>query len=118
MKNSNTITQILGMLTIVFASSFTGGHVKSRAEISSPQIGIIANLTQDRVVVSFKNKAQDPYTISIVNVNGKTLHSETAAINGHFIKRFDLGELPDGEYTIKVTKNRKVESLEVLYINN
>ena len=117
MKTLKSITIILGISALTIGSTFAGTNINSSGEVKGPQIGIIANLIQDRVVVSFENISSDPYTVSIVNGKGKTLHSETVLTDGVFHKRYDLGELSDGEYTVKVFNSTSKETSEVLYKN-
>jgi hypothetical protein len=69
------------------------------------KVGIISNLTMDRLIIAFEKSGNEIYEITISDVDGKTFHKETVDSNGVFSKRYDLEELEAGEYIISVRES-------------
>ena len=109
-----TLFNIFFALVLFSAASFAGNNPEGQAEFSVSEIGILSNQNQDRVVVALENDTNAPYWVSIEDAEGNTLHSETIQSEGYFNKRFDLGELGKGEYTVKVGQGSDVASKETL----
>ena len=115
MKKLMKITAALGIVTMFVGSSFAGTTVTKEQFPTQEKVGILTNASDDRVVVSFENDETAPYWVSIEDAEGNTLHTETVSESGYFNKRFDLGELQDGEYSVKVGKGEEVKSVERIY---
>ncbi len=113
MKNFRNISAIFGLVILLVGTSFAGTTTNETSKKS--EVGILANATFDRVVVSFENDENDPYWVAIEDAEGNTLHSETILKPGVFNKRFDLAELEDGEYNVKVGRGDQVASVERIY---
>ncbi len=118
MKALKIFSIILTISILGISSSSAGTKVESKKEVSTSEIGIVSNSINDRVVVAFENQTDDPFTVAIEDSEGRTIHSETVSTAGIFSKRYDLAELADGEYTVKVAdSNNQVQSSERIYKN-
>jgi hypothetical protein len=117
MKKLKLFSIAFSFFALAFGTSFAGSSIESESSLNSSRIGIISNSARDRVVVSFDNEGENPYMVLIEDADGKTLHSEMVCKKGLFNKRYDLGELADGEYTIKVSHGSEIKSSEILYKN-
>lgn len=113
MKNFRYISAAFGILILSMGTSFAGTTVTETG--ADAQVGIIANASLDRVVVSVDNDINNPYWVSIEDEEGNTLHNEIVSESGVFNKRFDLGELEDGAYNVKVGRGNEVASVETIY---
>ena len=118
MKALKIFTAILTLTIFGLNPSFAGTKVESKKEVNASQIGIVSNSIQDRVVVAFENVSANPLTVEIEDSEGNIIHSETVCQSGVFSKRYDLAELADGEYTVKVADSKNmVKSSERIYKN-
>ncbi len=118
MKTLRSFSILLTAIIIGTGTAYAGSSLSEEAEAAVNKVGIVSNSAQDRVVVVFENNAELPFTVAIHDAEGNTLHSETVSHSGVFNKRYDLGELENGEYTVTVAnKSFGIESSEKVYKN-
>jgi hypothetical protein len=74
------------------------------------QISVFQNTEDHRYIVSFRNETEEPVQLTVEDVEGNKIYTENVNGQGVYNKRFDLVNLNNGEYTVKVgNKFNKLE---------
>ncbi|MEP2273985.1 MAG: T9SS type A sorting domain-containing protein [Reichenbachiella sp.] len=97
-----TVIAILALTTAALANVDKAGKKESAsAEVKA---NIFAH-NNDMVFVQLENPADSKVKIVIVDQDGVTLHSETVKQDLKVLKRFDVSNLPSGQYSYKVSND-------------
>ena len=101
-----TVKLILASI-IIFGLGISSTYAENNSEeISNEESTIqVAFLPQniDQMVVSFETAGED-VQLSLINENGKNVHTEAVRGKGVFSKRYDFSELDKGVYSFQVKK--------------
>lgn len=108
---------MLAFSSITFASITENSTliVSADSEKKDLQISVFQNTEDHRYIVSFKNDTNEPVELAVEDENGDNIYSEMVRGRGVYNKRFDLVNLVDGQYTVKVG-NRFVSLVKDLVI--
>jgi methionine-rich copper-binding protein CopC len=95
-------------LFIVAVFMFTNTHFATanptnEAPATNSKIEIKGSDIEKALLIEFSNIKEEDVTISIMNNEGATVHTDKAKSIKAFSKKFNLSSLEKGEYTLKVT---------------
>lgn len=78
------------------------------------QISVFQNSEDHRYIVSFSNEGQEPVALSLTDEEGNRIYEENIDGKGIYSRRFDLINLEDGEYIVKIGNESNSLEKEVL----
>jgi Secretion system C-terminal sorting domain len=102
MKLQFSILTLLAVLT--FTNAFaTFNHPTNEETTTNTKVEIKGSEIEKSILIEFSNIKEEDVTISIMNEEGATVHTDKAKNIKAFNKKFNLANLEKGEYTLKVT---------------
>lgn len=113
-----TFSKIFITAIIIFglgiSSSFATNKVEEINKVESTLEVSFLEQNLDQMVVSFEASGEE-VELSLINENGKSVHTEAISGKGVFAKRYDLSELDKGVYSFQVKRgNKHLEKTVVL----
>jgi methionine-rich copper-binding protein CopC len=96
---------LLTILTFLLFSnvSFATTNPTNEAPATNSKVEIKGSDIEKALSIEFSNIKEEDVTISIMNEEGATVHTDKAKSIKAFSKKFNLSNLEKGEYTLKVT---------------
>jgi hypothetical protein len=97
-----TIVTIFLLSNASFATTFTPTN---EAPTTNSKVEIKGSDIEKALLIEFSIISEEDVTISIMNEEGATVHTDKAKSIKAFSKKFNLASLEKGDYTLKVTLN-------------
>jgi len=109
---ANGVYRVTGIVGSTGCSSQSGAYPESAVGIDevslTSDVKVYPNPTQGHLQVVFNTPAAGEYTISVTNVLGQSIYSNTLHIAGEYTQSIDLSSYTKGVYFLSVTgKNSK-----------
>ncbi|WP_109833118.1 hypothetical protein [Reichenbachiella versicolor] len=99
MKNFRNIL----IATIIVLASFSVATAGKLKEASAKLNIVIVEQNTGKVLVGFEKKETESVRINIYDPNGYRVYTERVKSGTVMLKRFDVSQLPAGEYSYEVT---------------
>jgi Secretion system C-terminal sorting domain len=103
MKFQFSILTIFIVFLLSNTSFATEINPTNEAPATNSKVEIKGSDNEKALLIEFSNKSEEDVTISIMNEEGATVHTDKAKSIKAFSKKFNLASLEKGEYTLKVT---------------
>ncbi|WP_343855481.1 hypothetical protein [Fulvivirga kasyanovii] len=106
MKTLKTSMAAVLLLTTLFVSAYgTTPYIK------------VTSYDQKKFFLIIKNTDSSKVNVELKDVDNFRLYKETNIQNGEYLKGFDMQSLPDGEYTLEIENNQRIEMFALSIIN-
>ncbi|MBL7815386.1 MAG: T9SS type A sorting domain-containing protein [Saprospiraceae bacterium] len=103
----------LAFVATLFSTTLSANVVESSFDLAGTSVKISA--AQKGIVVNLGSVQKETVTIVIKDADDNVLINETVKETQNFVKRYNMSQMPNGSYTLTVTKKtiRTVQPFEV-----
>ncbi len=113
--NGNYYVQVFNSFGCSTSSAvFTVSNVGIEENSASSLMNLYPNPTTGNVTLEFNLKNSAPLKISLMNISGQVIYSETLNANGAFRKQIDLSGYANGIYYLQAITNDEVINRKVI----
>lgn len=104
---------VLALVATLFTTTLSANVIENTFDLAGTSVKISS--AEKAIVVNLGNVQKENVSIVIANAQGEVLVNETVKDRINFVKRYNMSQLENGEYTMTITKKtvRTVQPFEI-----
>ena len=104
---------VLALVATLFTTTLSANVIENTFDLAGTSVKLSS--AEKAIVVNLGNVQKENVSIVIANAQGEVLVNETIKDRINFVKRYNMSQLENGEYTMTITKKtvRTVQPFEI-----
>lgn len=111
-KSNSHMKSLKLIMIVLLLATVAKANDTEKGQSNTPEANIFTHGT-DMVFVQLQNPINHKIKIAIVDQDGVVLHSETIKKDLKVLKRFDMSQLPSGQYSYRISSDSYAVSKKI-----